>query len=106
LWYRGLIPLPPPEEPALGEPQIDEILKAQAATAMIVAHTTLESGRVLVRFGGKVVDIDTGMQPEHAPKGRGSALEIKGRVFTAIYPDKREVVAGPGAIPENTYNNP
>ena len=38
--------------------------------------------------------IDTGMQPAYVEKGRASALEIKGEVFTAIYRDSREVVGG------------
>jgi hypothetical protein len=38
--------------------------------------------------------IDTGMQPDYVPNGRASALEIRGDVFTAIYKDGREVVAG------------
>jgi hypothetical protein len=38
--------------------------------------------------------IDTGMQPVYVPNGRASALEIRGDVFTAIYKDSRQVIAG------------
>jgi calcineurin-like phosphoesterase family protein len=93
LWYRGLA-----LEPDTFEPQVAEILTAQKARAIVIAHTIPTSGRINVRFGGKIFMIDTGMQPEYVPKGRASALEIKGQVFTAIYQDRREVVAGSQTI--------
>ena len=40
--------------------------------------------------------MDTGMQPAYVAKGRASALEIRGNVFTAIYVDRRDVLAGSG----------
>jgi hypothetical protein len=89
LWYRGLA-----LEPDTFEPQVAGILTAQQARAIVIAHTVLTSGRVNVRFGGKVFMMDTGMQAEYVPNGRASALEIRGQVFTAIYQDRREVVSG------------
>jgi len=50
----------------------------------------LPEGRIRVRFGGKVVQIDTGMQPAYMPNGRAAALEIRGGKFTAIYLDRRD----------------
>ena len=93
LWYRGLM-----QEPDTFEPEVDKILAAQHATAIVVAHTVVAGGRIGVRFGGKVIGIDTGMQQAYIPDGRASALEIRGGVFTAIYTDKREVIAG-GRLP-------
>jgi Calcineurin-like phosphoesterase len=93
LWYRGLI-----QEPETFEPELTKILAAQQATAIVVAHTVIPGGRVGVRFGGKVIGIDTGMQQAYIPDGRASALEIKGGVITAIYTDKREVISG-GRVP-------
>lgn len=92
LWYRGLA-----QEPETFEPQLKEILEAQQARAIVVAHTVTANGRIMSRFGGKVVMIDTGMQPAYVPNGRASALEIRGDVFTAIYRDGRDVVAGGAA---------
>lgn len=88
LWYRGLA-----LESDAFAPQVDEILKAQRAKAIVVGHTAQVFGRIFVRFGGRVVVIDTGMQPQHVPTGRASALELRGGVFTAIYADSREVVS-------------
>lgn len=81
LWYRGLA-----MEPDTFGPEVENILKAQQATAMVVAHTPQAGGRVTVRFGGRVFLIDTGIQTLYVPDGRPSALELKGRVFTSIYP--------------------
>ena len=93
LWYRGLA-----QEPETFEPQLTEILTAQKARAIVVAHTVAPTGRITARFGGRVFMIDTGMQPAYVEKGRPSALEIRGQVFTAIYRDSREVVAGGGQL--------
>jgi hypothetical protein len=90
LWYRGLA-----QEPAdTFAPQVEAIVAAQQARAIVVGHTVSGSGSILVRFDGKVIMIDTAMLPGYAPKGRASALEIRGGVFTAIYRDSREVLRG------------
>ena len=87
LWYRGLA-----QEPDAFEPQVDEILAKQHVHAMVIAHTIAPEGRIRVRFGGKVLQIDTGMQPEYVEDGRASALEIQKDVLTAIYTDRRDVL--------------
>ena len=85
--YRGLA-----QEPDTFASQVDEILGKQSARAIVTAHTLTPDGRVRVRFGGKVIQIDTGMQPAYAPDGRASALEMSGGVFTAIYEDRRDAI--------------
>ena len=90
LWYRGLA-----QEPASFAPQIDDILVKQGARAIVVGHTVALSGRITPRFGGRVIQIDTGMQPAYAQGGRASALEIVGGEATAIYVDRRDPVALP-----------
>ncbi len=87
LWYRGLA-----QEPDTFAPEVDAILAAQQARGIIVGHTVSPTGSIQTRFDGKVIMIDTAMLPGYAPKGRASALEIRGGVFTAIYRDGREVV--------------
>ena len=87
LWYRGLA-----QEPDAFAPRADEILAQQNARAIVIAHTVTAGRRIEMRFGGKVVQIDTGMQPGYVENGRASALEIKGGVFTAIYTDRRDVL--------------
>jgi hypothetical protein len=96
LWYRGLA-----EETDTFEPTIDDILAKQEARSIVIAHTVTPDGRIRVRFGGKVIQIDTGMQPQYVPRGRASALEIVNGVTTAIYTDRRDVLilgAAPPAI--------
>jgi hypothetical protein len=87
LWYRGLA-----QEPDTFGPQVAEILLKQQAQAIVIGHTVVPDGRINVRFGGKVIQIDTGMQPAHSPNGRASALEISHGVFMAIYEDRRDVL--------------
>jgi len=87
LWYRGLA-----EEPDAFAPMVDEILAGQKARAIVVGHTVARDGRVRTRFGGKVIQIDTGMQPAYVPDGRASALEIERGTMTAIYSDRRDVL--------------
>jgi len=87
LWYRGLA-----QEPDTFGPEVNAILEAQQARAMVVGHTVTPDQRVTARFGGTVFLIDTGMNPKYVPDGRPSALEIANGVFTAIYPDGRVVL--------------
>lgn len=89
LWYRGLA-----EEPESFAPAVDEILASQHARAIVIAHTVTADKRIRARFGGKVVQMDTGMQPAYIPDGRASALEITKDGMTAIYADGREALAG------------
>ena len=92
LWYRGLA-----QEPDTFAPQVTEILAAQKARAMVIAHTVQPKGRIGSRFTNQVFMIDTGMQPAYVPDGKASALEIRGQTFTAIYLDGKEVLAGGSA---------
>jgi len=87
LWYRGLA-----QEPETFAPRVDEILAKENVRAIVIGHTVAPDGRIQMRFGGKVFQIDTGMQPAYIETGRASALEIQGGVFTAIYTDRRDVL--------------
>ena len=53
------------------------------------------TGRITTRFDGRVIQIDTGMQPAYVQGGRASALEIARGEATAIYVDRRDPVALP-----------
>jgi hypothetical protein len=83
-WYRGLADA--------DAAAVDDVLSGQQARAIVVAHTVTPNGRIRTRFGGKVVQIDTGMQPAYVTGGRASALQIAGGVMTAIYVDRRDVL--------------
>src|SRR5919197_723429 len=88
LWYRGLA-----EQPDAFAPQVTDILTKLGARAIVVGHTVSTNRRIITRFDGRVIQIDTGMQPAYVPDGRASALEIRGGEATAIYVDRREPVA-------------
>jgi hypothetical protein len=90
LWYRGLA-----ENTEDGfERSVDLILSEQHARSMVIGHTVTPDSRVRARWGGKVIQIDTGMQPAYVPAGRASALEIANGVTRAIYTDRRDVLPG------------
>ena len=90
LWYRGLA-----QEPESFAPQVGEILSALGARAIVVGHTVATSGRITTRFDGRVIQIDTGMQPAYVQGGRASALDIHRDEATAIYVDRRDPVPMP-----------
>ena len=85
LWYRGLAQ----EDEAAFAPQLETILEAVGAKAIVVGHTVTPTGRITPRFAGRVVQIDTGMLTS-VYRGRASALEIAGDRWTAIYEDGRQ----------------
>jgi hypothetical protein len=90
LWYRGLAN---GSESELA-PTLDLILERMRARAMVVGHSTVLPGRIQPRFGGRVIQIDTGMvNGEFYPGGVPSALELQGDKMTAIYLDRREPLA-------------
>jgi len=87
LWYRGLA-----QESEGFAPQVSEVLGKLGARAIVIAHTVAESGRIQTRFDGRVIQIDTGMQPAYVAGGRASALEIRDGAAQAIYTDRRDPV--------------
>lgn len=92
LWYRGLAL---ESEATLG-PTVDQVLQRMQARAVVIGHTTVRSGRIATRFGGKVVQIDTGMlNGTFFPDGVPAALEIAGDQVTAVYLDRRETLHVP-----------
>jgi hypothetical protein len=90
LWYRGLA-----QESDAFAPQVDEILSKAQARAIVVGHTVTTTGRITSRFDGRVIQLDTGMQPAYVQGGRASALEITRGAITAIYVDRRDPVPLP-----------
>jgi hypothetical protein len=92
LWYRGLAL----EDEATFAPEVDALLLKLDARAIVIGHTITMDGRMRSRFGGRVIQTDTGMLAgTFYPNGRPSALEIRDGQFTAIYEDKREVLTQP-----------
>ncbi len=97
LWYRGMAN--EPEETFA--PMLESILRRMDARAAVIGHTPT-MGRVTPRFGGRVVQIDTGMLAgKFFPGGVPAALEMRGDAFTALYLHRREplgtIPAAPGS---------
>jgi len=89
LWYRGLAT----EPEATLAPELEMILQRLGAKTIVIGHTVSSGGTIATRFGGRVVQIDTGMlNGKFYPKGRSSALEIDGDKLTAIYEDHRDAI--------------
>ena len=82
LWYRGFATLP--NDPA-GAP-FAALLERYGAKRFVTGHTPQQDGRITVRYGGRVILIDTGMLTD-VYKGRASALEIDGEKLTSMYAD-------------------
>jgi hypothetical protein len=82
MWYRGFSTL---SETASND--IASLLQRYGASRFVTAHTVTSDRRIAVRFGGRVILIDTGMLAS-AFNGRPSALKIDGNSLTAIYEDQ------------------
>jgi len=88
LWYRGFS--------TLSERDSDDVvslLQRYGASRFVTAHTVTSDHRINVRFGGKVILIDTGMLAS-VYNGRPSALSIDGSSLTAVYEDQRQPLTG------------
>jgi hypothetical protein len=68
------------------------LLERYGAKRFVAGHTPQQDGRITVRYGGRVILIDTGMLTS-VFKGRASALEIDGEALTSIYADGRVPIA-------------
>jgi len=91
LWYRGLV------DGTATQADVDAILQAMNARAVVVGHTVTEDHRIDALFGNTVFAIDTGLAGgEYFPGGVASALEIQGDTFTAIYAGGERVVLSGG----------
>ena len=73
LWYRGNVGCSRLTE----DESLDKSLAAIGASRVVIGHTPTPGRQVLERFGGKVIEIDTGMLSA-AYQGSGFALIIDG----------------------------
>jgi hypothetical protein len=91
LWFRGYAL----DEERVWEQGLTEVLQRFEARRMVMGHTTQRDGRILVRFGGRTVFIDTGLSTHY---GRHlAALELRGERLTALYPEGRVSLLVPPA---------
>jgi hypothetical protein len=84
LWYRGFATLP--DDP--GGAPFAALLERYGAKRFVTGHTPQPDHTIAVRYGGRVILIDTGMLAA-TDNGRASALEIDGETLTSIYADGR-----------------
>lgn len=95
LWFRGYAQWSDEE----GAAEMPPILDPLAASRVVVGHTPQHSHRIIQRFGGRVLLIDTGMLAAYY-KGRPSALEIRGqRVFSHYLGEEPQELSGVEAAP-------
>jgi len=91
LWFRGYAL----DGEAVWEQGLTEVLERFKARRMVMGHTTQRTGRILVRFGGRTVFIDTGLSAGYG--GHRAALELRGDRLTALYPEGRVPLLVPTA---------
>jgi hypothetical protein len=85
LWYRGLAK----DDESILAPQVEAVLRSLEARAIVVGHSVTGDGRILARFGGRVIGIDVGMGDVYG--GNLAALEVgPDGSLTALYSDRKE----------------
>jgi hypothetical protein len=96
LWYRGNIAC----SGIIEEQRLDATLQAIGAERVVVGHTPTPGRRVLERFDGRLVEIDTGMLNFYY-KGSGNALVIEGgelQIFNQSGADPYAPIAQPRSV--------
>jgi len=106
LWFRGWASWAEDATAA----QVTAFLDQMKLTRIVVGHTPTPDRRVTVRYGGRVIALDTGMLASYF-MGNASALEIAGSQMKAIYADgevdltlpKAAAIAVPGGTPSSAH---
>jgi hypothetical protein len=92
LWFRGYATW----DEGATTTQVTTFLDQMKLARVVVGHTPTTDRRIITRYGGRVVVIDTGMLAT-VYKGQPSALEIVGPRMKAIYPDGEVELTTPKA---------
>ena len=87
LWFRGYAHWSD-EEGAAALPRLRDVF---GVDHFVVGHTP-QPGKINARFDGGVFLIDTGLVFGAAAGGGPAALEIRGGVFSALYPEEKVVL--------------
>ncbi|MDH5455031.1 MAG: metallophosphoesterase [Gammaproteobacteria bacterium] len=96
LWYRGNVAC----SEIVEEHRVKASLAAIGADRVVVGHTPTPTRTVLQRFGGRVIEVDTGMLNAYY-KGSGNALVMEGdelRVFNQSGSDAYEPLPHPRKV--------
>lgn len=95
LWYRGSVSC----GELIEEHRLDKALEAIGADRVVVGHTPTPNRKVLQRFDGRLIEIDTGMLNFYY-QGSGNALVLEGDSVSVYSQDGGEPVR-PQAHPRN-----
>ena len=79
LWYRGNVGC----GELLEEYRLEAALEAIGASRVVIGHTPTPNRRVLQRFDGRIIEVDTGMLNFYY-KGSGNALVLEGDKITVM----------------------
>ncbi len=88
LWYRGNVACCRIVE----EERLQAALDAIGATRVVIGHTPTQGRRILERFDGDIIEVDTGMLSERYG-GTGNALIIEGDRLAVVNENSREVMS-------------
>jgi len=88
LWYRGSVSC----GGLIEEYRLDDALEAIGADRVVVGHTPTPNRKVLQRFDGRLIEIDTGMLNFYY-RGSGNALVIEGDSIVARNQSGNDVYA-------------
>ena len=94
LWFRGYAQW----QESQTAPQIFAFLDAMKLTRVVVGHTVTPTRKIMPRYEGRVVLIDTGMLT-NVYSGTPAALELTGGTLKAIYPTEEVVLTPTPATP-------
>jgi len=83
-WYRGTVSC----GDAIERDRVARVLSSLGAKRVVVGHTPVAIARVVSRFDGTVLRVDTGMQQRG---GRASALVLDGASVSALYAGEQGV---------------
>ena len=86
LWYRGNVACCRLVE----EERLESALDAIGAERVVIGHTPTQGRRILERFDGDIIEVDTGMLSERYG-GSGNALVIEGERLTVVNEESAEV---------------
>jgi hypothetical protein len=86
LWYRGNVACCRLVEEERLQAALDEI----GATRVVIGHTPTQGRRILERFDGDIIEVDTGMLTERYG-GSGNALIIEGGRLAVVSEDSEEI---------------
>ena len=96
-WYRGTALCHEATESDVLLP----LLRQFGAARLVIGHTPTRNARAVTRFAGRVVKLDTGMNPLY--RGRSTALILAGQAVSVLYAGE----AGSAAPePENLFVAP